>query len=193
MRRELLMPSMLPVPWLSTATESFPALKQGLCGPEVEYLQLQLHAAGFFEGAVDGVFDARTKAAVMAFQRARGLEVDGTAGPRTWTALDTRRGTGLRPVLKRGDCEPAVLVLQKVLATHGFEPGSQQGLFCPKTERAVMAFQRAKGLEADGIAGPKTWSALGAAHTRSLQGVHGAVEALLPAAHPCEGASYSFS
>jgi peptidoglycan hydrolase-like protein with peptidoglycan-binding domain len=172
-----------PVPWLSTASEFFPALKQGVCGPEVEYLQQQLQAAGFFEGAVDGVFGARTKAAVMAFQRARGLEVDGIASPRTWAALDTRRGTGLRPVLKRGDCEPVVLVLQKVLATHGFEAGSEDGLFCPKTERAVMAFQRAKGLEADGIVGPKTWNALGAKPPPPLPVVQGPVEAYIVRPH----------
>lgn len=178
------MPSMLPAPWLSTSAEPFPALKQGLCGPEVEYLQRLLEAAGSFEGPVDGVFDARTKAAVMAFQRARGLEVDGIAGPRTWAALDTRRGTGLRPVLKRGDCEPAVLVLQKVLATHGFEPGFQEGLFCSQTERAVLAFQRAKGLEANGIVGPKTWNALGAAPSRPLPVVQRSVEVRSPPLSP---------
>jgi peptidoglycan hydrolase-like protein with peptidoglycan-binding domain len=186
------MPSKLFAPWLSTATESFPSLKQGLCGPEVEYLQRQLHAAGFFEGTVDGVFDARTKAAVMAFQRARGLEVNGITGLKTWAALDTRRGTGLRPVLKRGDCEPAVFVLQKVLASHGFDAGSQDGRFSPETERAVMAFQRAKGLEADGIVGPKTWNALAAIAPRTLPVGKGPVEALLPSAHPCGAASYSF-
>jgi peptidoglycan hydrolase-like protein with peptidoglycan-binding domain len=185
------MPSMQPVPWLSAATEPFPSLKQGLGGPEVEYLQRQLETAGFFEGSVDGVFDARTKAAVMAFQRARGLEVDGIAGPRTWAALDTRRGTGLRPVLKRGDCEPAVLVLQKVLATHGFEPGSQEGLFCSKTERAVLAFQRTKGLEANGVVGPKTWNALGATPPRPLPVVVQPVEALLSRAQPFGSPSYS--
>jgi peptidoglycan hydrolase-like protein with peptidoglycan-binding domain len=184
------MPSLLPVPWLSASTEPFPALKQGLCGPEVEYLQRQLQTAGFFEGTVDGVFDARTKAAVMAFQRARGLEVDGVAGPRTWAALDTRRGTGLRPVLKRGDCEPAVLVLQKILATHGFEPGASDGCFSPETERAVMAFQRAKGLEADGIVGPKTWNALAASAPRTLPVAKGPVGVLLPVAQPCGETAY---
>jgi peptidoglycan hydrolase-like protein with peptidoglycan-binding domain len=179
------MPSMRPAPWLSTATESFPSLKQGLCGPEVEYLQRQLQAAGFFEGTVDGVFDAKTKAAVMAFQRARGLEVNGIAGPKTWAALDTRRGTGLRPMLKRGDCEPAVLVLQKVLATHGFEPGTPDGLFTPETERAVMAFQRAKGLEADGIVGPKTWNALAAMPPRAFPAGKGPVGPVLSSTQPC--------
>jgi peptidoglycan hydrolase-like protein with peptidoglycan-binding domain len=185
------MPSSLPVPCLSTAAEPFPALKQGLCGPEVEYLQRQLEAAGFFEGPVGCMFDARTKAAVMAFQRARGLEVNGIVGPRTWAALDARRGTGLRPVLKRGDCEPAVLVLQKVLAAHGFEPGSQEGLFCAKTERAVLAFQRAKGLEADGIVGPRTWNALGRTPPRPLPVVQRPVDAVLSHAQPCGDSSYS--
>ena len=34
------------------------------------------------------------------------------------------------------------------------------GRFGPLTERAVIAFQELQGLEADGIAGPKTWQAL---------------------------------
>src|SRR5688572_26351372 len=183
------MPSMLPVPWLSAATEPFPALRQGLCGPEVEYLQRQLEGAGVFDGPVDGVFEARTKAAVMAFQRARGLEVDGIVGPRTWAALDTRRGSGLRPILKRGVCEAAVVVLQKVLATHGFDPGSKDGLFGPKTERAVLAFQRAKGLEADGVVGPKTWNALGMTAPRAFPG-GGTVKAILPVVRAEGGQSY---
>ncbi|MBN1207817.1 MAG: peptidoglycan-binding protein [Myxococcaceae bacterium] len=184
------MPSKQSAPWSPTATECFSSLKQGACGPEVEYLQRQLQAAGFEPGKVDGVFGAKTKAAVMAFQRARGLEVDGIAGPRTWAALDTRRGSGLRPVLKRGVCEPAVVVLQKVLETHGFDPGSKDGLFCPKTERAVLAFQRAKGLEADGVVGPKTWNALGTSTPRPFPAVASAVGTLLSLASPDSGKPY---
>jgi peptidoglycan hydrolase-like protein with peptidoglycan-binding domain len=173
------MSSMLSAPWSPIPTECFSSLKQGSCGPEVEYLQRQLEAAGFEPGKVDGVFSATTKASVMAFQRARGLEVDGIVGPRTWAALDTRRGSGLRPVLQRGSCEPAVVVLQKVLETHGFDPGSKDGIFGPKTERAVLAFQRAQGLEADGVVGPKTWNALGASTARPFPVVTGAVGTLL--------------
>jgi peptidoglycan hydrolase-like protein with peptidoglycan-binding domain len=186
------MPSMLPAPWSPSSSDSDACLKQGGCGPEVEHLQRQLHAAGFYEGKLDGVFGVKTKAAVMAFQRARGLEVDGIVGPRTWAALDTRRGSGLRPILKRGLCEPAVVVLQKVLATHGFDPSSKDGIFGPKTERAVLAFQRAKGLEADGVVGPKTWNALGMTAPRAFPVVTGPVKALLPAVRAEAGKSYSW-
>jgi peptidoglycan hydrolase-like protein with peptidoglycan-binding domain len=175
------MPSTPPEPGLSSVcdSESYSSLRQGAGGTEVEHLHRQLEAAGFEAGDADGVFGVKTKAAVMAFQRARGLEVDGIVGPRTWAALDTRRGSGLRPILKRGVCEAAVVVLQKVLATHGFDPGSKDGLFGPKTERAVLAFQRAKGLEADGVVGPKTWNALGMTAPRSFP-VGSTVEEILP-------------
>jgi len=154
------MPSMLPALGSFAPCGAFPCLKQGASGPEVEYLQQQLCEAGFDAAPVDGFFSPRTKAALMAFQRSKGLEVNGVAGPRTWSALDVQRGSGQRPVLKRGLSDLAVQVVQKMLAAHGFDPGVKDGIFGAKTERAVMAFQRAKGLEADGIVGPKTWSAL---------------------------------
>lgn len=154
------MPSMLPVSESFTPCGAFSCLKQGASGPEVEYLQRQLQEAGFDAGGVDGFFSARTKAALMAFQRSKGLEVNGVAGPKTWSALDVQRGSGQRPVLKRGVSDGVVQVVQKMLSAHGFDPGAKDGVFGAKTERAVMAFQRAKGLEADGIVGPKTWGAL---------------------------------
>ncbi|MGC4115173.1 MAG: peptidoglycan-binding domain-containing protein [Myxococcales bacterium] len=43
--------------------------------------------AGYDPGAADGVFGPRTKAAVTAFQQAKGLGVDGIVGPKTNAAL----------------------------------------------------------------------------------------------------------
>lgn len=61
--------------------------------------------------------------------------------------------------LRLGDHGVAVNVLQQRLAAHG-QPTAVDGWYGPATERAVRAFQLARGLVADGIAGPRTQSAL---------------------------------
>lgn len=56
---------------------------EGDAGPEVEVIQSLLRAKGFDPGSLDGVFGPRTKAAVMDFQKATGLIMDGVVGPQT--------------------------------------------------------------------------------------------------------------
>lgn len=63
------------------------ALKIGPVEEAVRVVQRALHAAGYDPGPVDGIFGPRTAAAVRAFQRDRGLRVDGVVGPQTWRAL----------------------------------------------------------------------------------------------------------
>ena len=60
------------------------------------------------------------------------------------------------PLLKRGSSGPDVLTLQTALKQLGFDPRGVDGVFGPGTEAAVIAFQKAKGLTADGICGPNT-------------------------------------
>ena len=64
------------------------------------------------------------------------------------------------PLLKRGSSGADVLTLQTSLKQLGFDPRGVDGVFGPGTEAAVIAFQKAKGLTADGIVGPNTMSAL---------------------------------
>jgi hypothetical protein len=66
---------------------SRPVLSPGDRGPAVVELQRRLSTAGCDPGPADGRFGPRTEAAVRAFQAARGLAVDATVGPLTWTAL----------------------------------------------------------------------------------------------------------
>lgn len=61
------------------------------------------------------------------------------------------------PVIRRGALGPAVVELQKLLRL-GNTTG--QGTFGPRTEIAVILYQKSRGLEADGIVGASTWTAL---------------------------------
>ncbi|MGZ3457049.1 MAG: peptidoglycan-binding protein [Archangium sp.] len=56
---------------------------------------------------------------------------------------------------------PEVAELQRRLLAAGFDPGLADGIFGPRTETAVKAFQQSRGLVVDGIVGPRTWNALG--------------------------------
>jgi peptidoglycan hydrolase-like protein with peptidoglycan-binding domain len=62
-------------------------LHGGSSGPAVEDLQNKLKSAGFDPGPIDGQFGPKTRAAVIAFQQAKGLMVDGIVGPQTKAAL----------------------------------------------------------------------------------------------------------
>ena len=68
-------------------------LKEGLSGPDVRDLQQKLKGLGFDPNDVDEHFGPGTTTAVKAFQRSRGLEDDGKAGPATLAALQSGGAT----------------------------------------------------------------------------------------------------
>jgi cell wall-associated NlpC family hydrolase len=63
-------------------------------------------------------------------------------------------------MLRRGSSGPAVVNLQKALAAAGFNPHGFDGKFGPKTEAALLAFQKSAHITVDGKAGPQTNAAL---------------------------------
>jgi peptidoglycan L-alanyl-D-glutamate endopeptidase CwlK len=62
-------------------------LKRGSSGPDVLTLQSTLKQLGFHPNGVDGKFGPGTEAAVIAFQKSKGLTPDGIVGPNTMAAL----------------------------------------------------------------------------------------------------------
>lgn len=62
-------------------------LRQGSKGDTVKTVQTKLIKWGYLTGKADGVFGAKTKAAVIKFQRKNGLVADGVIGTRTAQAL----------------------------------------------------------------------------------------------------------
>jgi peptidoglycan hydrolase-like protein with peptidoglycan-binding domain len=63
------------------------------------------------------------------------------------------------PLVKQGARDHPVRTLQHLLQAHNATI-AVDGIFGPKTDAAVRAFQSSKGLAVDGIVGPQTWSAL---------------------------------
>ena len=149
-------------PERTIALASLP-LRLGARGSDVADLQRRLSAAGFHTDDDPGHFGEATSAAVVAFQRAAGLDPDGICGSSTWSALiESGYGLGdrllcLRSPMIRGD---DVSELQLRLGALGFDAGRVDGIFGPTTQRAVGDFQRNAGLVGDQVCGPETVSCL---------------------------------
>ena len=74
-------------------------LRRGSKGPDVVLCQQDLISLNYDVGpaGADGIYGAKTEAAVKAFQGASGLKQDGVCGPDTWAALDAAVGPGPAP------------------------------------------------------------------------------------------------
>jgi peptidoglycan hydrolase-like protein with peptidoglycan-binding domain len=64
------------------------------------------------------------------------------------------------PTIKKGSKGDAVKLAQNRLNMRWYDPGPIDGIFGPKTAKAVRWYQRDRNLDDDGIIGPKTWARL---------------------------------
>jgi peptidoglycan hydrolase-like protein with peptidoglycan-binding domain len=152
-------------------------------GPKVAAVQVALKRLDLYNGTVDGVRGPLTKAAIVRFQRRRGLSVDGVVGPRTRQAFGKRgRPAFGSRTIKLGDRGWDVAAMQYILARRGYPPGAIDAVFGPMTDTALKNFQGAYGLSADGLAGPATVSALrrGSASRGTTPVANGPVRLLRP-------------
>ena len=142
---------------------TWPVLREGHPAPgpmavePIRTLQHLLRAHGRGEVAVDGIFGPITGAAVRAFQQARALQVDGVVGDQTWPALIIQVQLG-----SEGDAVRGVQGQFQARNLSGDPTKGLQvdGIFGPRTDAAVRGFQDPAGLAVDGIVGPFTWHAL---------------------------------
>jgi peptidoglycan hydrolase-like protein with peptidoglycan-binding domain len=174
----------------------------GSRGTAVQCLQTTLNARGFNAGPVDGSFGSMTFRAVTAFQRAKGLYVDGLVGRQTGTALGIwgttatpapsnptpppTSGTGCRisTTLRFGSSGTQVQCLQSALNAAGFSAGPVDGQFGSRTFGAVRGYQQSKGLVVDGVAGRQTATSLGIWGTTSSPAPGGSTSCTPPSATP---------
>lgn len=74
------------------------AIFTGRNGFDVVYLQIFLSHLDFYQGRFTGYYDAATKSAVEAFQRANNISVDGVVGPQTFYQLGLNNDANPAPV-----------------------------------------------------------------------------------------------
>lgn len=87
-------------------TPAFAAVvKQGSTGATVKTVQQKLKNWGYYTGAVDGIFGAKTTAAVKLFQKKNGLTADGIVGAKTLAALGISSGTSSSSSYANNDAE----------------------------------------------------------------------------------------
>lgn len=144
------------------AVAGAPAAVAQAAGPaDVAALQVALRARGLYVGAVDGVDGPGTSAGVRALQSAAGLTVDGIAGPQTRRALGWRGRPDLADRAVRAGLRGwDIAAVQFLLARAGFPSGPFDGEAGPHFAAALVRFQAAAGLAADGVAGPATMARL---------------------------------
>jgi len=123
--------------------------------PAVEEVQTLLSIYGYSPGKADGVIGLRTRNAVEEFQRDNGLEETRFVDKATWEKLMVFKDNNF--IVKN---KLNVKLVQTALKEAGFDPGVADGKMGTKTKNAIMAFQKANGLTADGKIGYKTLAKL---------------------------------
>jgi hypothetical protein len=132
--------------------KSWPVLAQGSKGEEVVVLQSLLCNKGH-DIDIDGDFGPQTKDAVVAFQKSKGQQSDGTVNSDTWTALLVE--------LKQGARGDAVYGLQHILGRKFHYTVDEDGDFGQQTLTVLASFQTSHPTaDQDGTVGVKTWRAL---------------------------------
>ena len=160
---------------ITTGTSTaFVTLRYGSEGAAVATIQNRLISMGYLTGAADGKFGSNTKKAVIAFQKANGLTGDGVVGELTYEKMNDPKANDNKvattQTLRIGTISDAVRDMQNRLIALGYLTGKADGNFGSKTSLALIAFQKANGLTADGVAGVKTLTKLNATSAENAGG-----------------------
>lgn len=160
-----------------TKLETGKVYKSGDENDGVKEVQKRLSELGYLDKKyVTGYYGAITVAAVKKFQKNNQISETGTVAELTLQALNSA-GAKINKVenseltesiakpgtLRYGDKGSQVKTLQKNLKKLGYFSGEATGEFGNVTKQAVIKFQKAYSLTADGIAGSKTLAKISAA------------------------------
>lgn len=138
-----------------------------LIGEDVEEVQQRLRSLGYFEvGPVDGIFGSKTESAVFLFQQMNELDVNGIVNEATRNtlsgedAISRPHERNLYVVTPRLDGADVIAVQQRLVDLGYVEVGEVDGYYGPKTESAVLRFQKMNGLSEGGMVDEQTWNVI---------------------------------
>jgi peptidoglycan hydrolase-like protein with peptidoglycan-binding domain len=140
----------------ASSTAALRGLRPGTTGPAVRHLQKMLAHLGYVVRA-DGQFGGHTANVVRSFRAATGLPRSSRVTPKfvrmlkraQYGGAGDRRWLGIRK-LRVGAKGRDVRVLQKDLTALGYTAATD-GEFGPRTRVSVRSFERAAGLQIDGV------------------------------------------
>ena len=120
------------------------------------------------------------QAAVAAVSMVTVVPISAAGAVTVPAGLSTRTQLAVPATIRQGSVSAGVELAQYELSRVLILSGSQDvdGRFGPRTARAVRAYQQLRGLAADGVVGPRTWTAMLTEHPappRLLLGAHGSV------------------
>ncbi|MDO8482787.1 MAG: peptidoglycan-binding protein [bacterium] len=147
-------------------------LSEGMRGEAVRQLQIKLKNLGYFMASVTDYFGPITRAAVVSFQMAKGIEPVGQVGPQTRAVLNGLSALGpLTPMpgILTGDMydgmrSESVRLLQTMLKGLGHYKASITDYYDAATREAVRSFQNANGINPTGLVDLQTRDALNSVH-----------------------------
>ncbi len=134
-----------PATLTAPAVEPAPAHRAQL----IADIQRELTRKGYYDGAADGVWGARTDIAVRDFLQASGAKVSAEASDSLMRAISAGPAKRAQPPARSNDpiaelIAPSkrVLAIQRALADFGYGQLKPSGVYDPETRAAIEKFER---------------------------------------------------
>ena len=150
-------PIAAPMPTAAPVTTPAPATAEQNRGQLVSNIQRELNRRGYYDGTVDGVWGARTDAAVRDFAQATGAKVTADANdallraimaaPARHTATPARTNDPIAALIAPSG---RMLAVQRALNDFAYGPVKPTGLYDADTRAAIERFERARGMPVTG-------------------------------------------
>ncbi len=150
-------PQATPLPPPPPAASPTPAMTDQARAQLVSNIQRELNRRGYYDGIVDGVWGARTDAAVRDFIQVTGVRANAEASELLLNAIVGAPAKRAAAPARKNDPIAALiapsnrtLAVQRALNDFAYGPVNPTGNYDPDTRAAIERFERARGMPVTG-------------------------------------------